>query len=65
MALRAYSDIGEGGIEVNCEETLNFPEHPVCAYIHSSDVLLITLSLNLRRTRSVGFIEKQIFFMSN
>ena len=64
MALRAYSDIGEGGVEVNCEKTL-FLNDPVCSYIHSSDVLLITLSLNLRRTRSVGFIEKQIFFMSN
>ena len=30
-ALRAlevsYSDVGEGGVEVNCD--INFPEHPV------------------------------------
>ena len=34
IALRAlkvpYSDVGDGGVAVNCEKKTIFPEHPVC-----------------------------------
>ena len=29
----SYSDVGEGGVAVNCEKNAIFPKHPVCENI--------------------------------
>ena len=50
----SYSDVGEGGVSVNCEKNITFPENPVAdRYVNIKKYIHIKLKFLCRLMRAI------------